>query len=221
MGRDRRNFSRISGTRDPSLIVLATEGTETEPQYFEGVKEKCVERSSRIHIEILKRDSQSSSPKHVLEELKKHHSKMGLNSRDELCLVIDRDKQSWDEAQISEVATLCGQKQYLLALSNPCFEVWLLLHLKCPTEYSEEKLAELFANQKRPKEQHSPLKKEIRSILGSFNPSNLNIDDFWHGVEEAIERAKRLDIAPRDRWQNTIGTRVYVFMEKILNSIRD
>ena len=47
---------------------------------------------------------------------------------DELCLVIDRDKQSWTEATISEVAQFCHAKQYILALSNPCFELWLLIH---------------------------------------------------------------------------------------------
>ncbi|WP_422451131.1 MULTISPECIES: RloB domain-containing protein [unclassified Endozoicomonas] len=51
-----------------------------------------------------------------------------MGTHDELCLVIDRDQQAWEEKAISEIAKACDQKQYLLALSNPAFDLWLLLH---------------------------------------------------------------------------------------------
>lgn len=41
MGRERSHFSRISGVKDPSLIVIATEGQKDEQQYFEAVRTKC------------------------------------------------------------------------------------------------------------------------------------------------------------------------------------
>ena len=36
-------------------------------------------------------------------------------------------------------------------------------------------------------------------------------------VEEAIERAKALDKNPADRWPQTLGTRVYLLAESVMN----
>ncbi|MFV2015817.1 MAG: RloB domain-containing protein, partial [Candidatus Heimdallarchaeota archaeon] len=67
MPREKRDFTRISGIRNPSLIVIATEGEKTEQKYFNGVKLKCKEYSSKIHIEILDpRAGGLSAPKYVL-----------------------------------------------------------------------------------------------------------------------------------------------------------
>ncbi|MGK0325495.1 MAG: hypothetical protein ACJA1D_000836 [Polaribacter sp.] len=35
---------------------------------------------------------------------------------------------------------------FFLAMSNPCFEIWLIMHLKDITEYSEEKQNKLLEN---------------------------------------------------------------------------
>jgi len=39
--------------RDARLFVLATEGTETEPQYFLGLQERGLCDRSRVHIEVI------------------------------------------------------------------------------------------------------------------------------------------------------------------------
>ncbi len=50
MVRERRDFNRLSGIRDPSLIVIATEGEQTEQQLFCRTKGKCVNNSSRVDM---------------------------------------------------------------------------------------------------------------------------------------------------------------------------
>jgi len=214
MARERRDFNRITGIRDPSLIVIATEGEKTEQQYFEGLKQKCADNSSKIKLEILEpRIQGNSSPKYVLEQLNEYKKAYGLNVNDELCMLIDRDKQSWTEAELSTVAKQCAQKQYLLALSNPAFELWLLLHLKDLDTYSVEDKVKLLEN----KNKH--LKKELRNLLGEFNPSNLKFDDFWNDTHLAIQRAERLDTVPQDRWPNELGSRVYLLIKKVILTI--
>lgn len=214
MARVRRDYNRISGVRDPSLIVIATEGEKTERQYFEGIKSKCQLSSSRIKIRVLEnRSTGHSSPSHVLDQLDDYKREFGLGSNDELCMLIDRDKQSWGDSEISAVAAACSKKQYLLALSNPCFEIWLLLHHENIESCDENKRKLILKNK------NSFLKKELRRILGEFNPSNLKIDDFWDKTSVAIERAKTLDTTPQFRWPNTIGSRVYLLMTKIISSI--
>lgn len=214
MARERRDFNRISGLRDPSLIVIATEGEKTEQQYFEGLKQKCGEYASKIQIEILPpRLSGNSSPKHVLNQLSQYKNDYGLNKYDELCMIIDRDKQSWTEAELATVAQQCGQKQFLLALSNPAFEFWLILHLKDLNSYTAEEKIFLIENKDK------YLKKELRTLLTGFNPSSLNFDQFWLHIQLAIQRAEALDTLPQDRWPNELGSRVYLLMKKIMLTI--
>ena len=67
------------------------------------------------------------SPEHVLKQLNDYKSQYELEADDELWLVVDKDR--WTEAMLSRVATECSQEVAMhMALSNPCFELWLLLH---------------------------------------------------------------------------------------------
>jgi hypothetical protein len=204
MGFVKRDFKRRSGFRDAKLIVIATEGQKTETQYFEDFKEYY--QTKRLHVEVLRRSSSASSPRHVLSELAKFKSEYKLTGDDGLWMVIDRDQ--WTEAHLSEVASDCRKKAFHLAISNPCFEVWLLLHVKDPAEYASGELAG-FCNK-------TDLAEELRRILGSYNSANLNSIRFLPHVPEAIERAKLLDNTPGTWWPDACATRVYQLAEKIL-----
>lgn len=48
---------------------------------------------------------------------------------DKILIIIDRDKQSFKEYQYDEVLEIAEQNGYSLGVSNPCFELFLLLHL--------------------------------------------------------------------------------------------
>ena len=49
-----------------------------------------------------------------------------LAGDDELWLMVDVDH--WGNKHLAEVADQAGHNQFNLAVSNPCFEVWLFLH---------------------------------------------------------------------------------------------
>jgi RloB-like protein len=122
----KREFKRKSGFRDAKLIVIATEGVQTEHVYFEGVRQKY--QRPNLHIELLKRtDAGHSSPKHVITELNVFKKEYHLVKGDELWMVIDKDR--WLDEHLSEVTQECSQKNYYCAVSVPCFEIWILLHL--------------------------------------------------------------------------------------------
>src|SRR5690606_25034532 len=106
-------------------------------------------------------------------------------------------------------------KKYLFAVSNPCFEIWLLLHIKSIDEYTSEQLKELTENRKL--NGRTRIEKEIIDICGTYNKSNLNSVDFLPYVETAIERARVMDVNPNHRWTNHIGTRVYLLAESIIS----
>ncbi|AMO56184.1 hypothetical protein GZ77_05065 [Endozoicomonas montiporae] len=214
MPRERRSFKRITGVRDPSLIVIACEGAATEPVYFEGVESQCKAIGSRLKLKILPpRKGNLSAPKHVLEQMDSYKKEFGLNTGDELCLVIDRDPQSWTEQAISDIARDCDSKQYLLALSNPAFDLWLLLHHVDVDDHPAEERATLFQNR------NSALKNKLREKITGYRSSSPDIDDFWPYTELAIARAQALDTVPGTRWPNTLGTRVYLILQKILDAL--
>ena len=149
-----------------------------------------------------------SSPDKVFAELKRYKSKNGIRETDEFCLVIDRDR--WGDAKLSEIAQGCDQQQFFLALSNPCFELWLLLHLEEVLSKGQTYLDKAFTNR------NGFLKSEVRRALGgSFNPSNLKFEDFKEGLDSAITRAEAMDSDPGSRWPQNLGTRVYQVIKKI------
>ena len=128
-----RDRNRISGVRDARLIIIATEDAKATPKYFEDLKQ--FSRNSRVKVHVLERLDEASSPKYVLKSLIEFSQKHKLGKDDKLWAVIDVDH--WKSEEISQIAEKCSQKRYRLAVSNPCFEIWLLLHLKSMGEYSE------------------------------------------------------------------------------------
>lgn len=211
----KRKFSsrrRRTAVRDARLIIIATEGQYTENQYFLALARHY--RNSRIHVEVLPTSDTKSAPQHVIERLNAFKREYELHGSDELWLVIDVDK--WEEWQLSDVAAKCVQKEYLLAVSNPCFEIWLLLHVATFNEYSEEQKESFFRNAKNGS-QRTPLEQELIRIVGEHNKSNLKTTRYIPHVKIAIAQAKELDTNPDDRWIQTIGTCVYRVAESIIN----
>jgi hypothetical protein len=195
------------------LIIIATEGTDTERVYFSAMASPEYFLNSRIHVEVLKRRGTASSPDHVIKALDEFRKKYKLRRDDELWLVIDVDR--WGDKKMAGIARECVQKRYLLAISNPCFELWLLLHLKSLDEYTPDTLDEFRKNAKVGHRRR--LEAELVNVLGSYSKSNLNADHFLPHVEIAIERARLLDANPNHRWPHDLGTRVYLLAESVMD----
>ncbi len=206
---------RPSNIRDAKLIVIATEDTKATVKYLEDLREYY--ENTRVDIEIIDRDDMASSPEHVMNSLNEFRRKYELKKNIEFWLVIDVD--SWGEAKLSQVAEQCSQKKYHLGVSNPCFEIWLLLHFKSMDEYDIAARQEFLENQKgRTGARRTRLEQELVTLLGAYNKSNLDTEPYMKHVPLAIERAKAIDTSLADRWPQTLGTRIYLLAEKILPS---
>ena len=209
--RKRKDFVRLEGVRSARLVVIASEGRCTESIYFSAVKEKL--RAPNVHVEILARDSNESSPESVHSQIADFMREYNIEDDDELWLVIDRDR--WHERMLSQVAQLCSQNSHLhFCMSNPCFELWLLLHLEDIREYDESTANELAMNRKN-KAGVTWLKKRMRDLLGSYSESSYNALCLLPNVPKAMSIARDLDINPADRWPQSVGTRVYLLMDSI------
>jgi hypothetical protein len=216
MGRVRRDFKRPEHKRSAKLIVIATEGRKTERIYFEALAENI--DSTKVHLEVIEKLDDNSSPQVVLEQLNSFAAEYNLDEEDELWMVIDRDYQSWGVEMIKSVAQICYQKKgYYLALSNPAFELWLLLHLVDCTELTQAEKDNLFENAKVSRSK-TYSKKMLSDLLNGFNEAKYDPTPFILKVDEAIRNAIKLDVSPKTRWPNYLGTRVYKIAQSVLTS---
>ena len=208
---------RREAFRDARLIVIASEGKDTERIYFKALAKEYT--NPRVHVHILERsedEQNNSSPEHVLKQLNDYKGHYELESDDELWLVVDRDR--WTEAMLSRVATECAQDNFMhVALSNPCIELWLLLHLVDATLLTSEEEQLWIENRRKSKNADPYLKVRLRQEMGSYHESSYNAQMLIKHVEAAITRAKILDKNPADRWPQTLGTRVYLLAESVMN----
>lgn len=210
---------RREAFRDARLIVIASEGKDTERIYFKALAKEYT--NPRVHVHILKRsedEKNNSSPEHVLEQLNEYKCQYELEADDELWLVTDKDH--WTEAMLSRVATECMQDVSMhMALSNPCFELWLLLHLVDVSSLTPEEQRLWMENRRKSKSSNPYLKVLLRQKMGSYHESAYDVLTLIEHVEVAIERARLLDKNPADRWPQTLGTRVYLLAESVMNRI--
>ena len=208
---------RQEAFRDARLIVIASEGKDTERIYFKALAKEYT--NPRVHVHILERseaEQNNSSPEHVLKQLNDYKEQYALEADDELWLVVDKDR--WPEAMLSRVATECTQDDYMhMALSNPCIELWLLLHLVDVTSLTSEEQQQWLENRRKSKSADPYLKVRLRQEMGSYHEAAYDAQMLIAHVEEAIERAKALDKNPADRWPQTLGTRVYLLAESVMN----
>lgn len=104
-----------------------------------------------------------------------------------------------------------------MALSNPCFELWLLLHLVDVSSLTPEEQLLWMENRRKSKSSNPYLKVLLRQKMGSYHESAYDVLTLIEHVEVAIERARLLDKNPADRWPQTLGTRVYLLAESVMN----
>ena len=107
---------------------------------------------------------------------------------DKICLIADRDKQSFKEEQYDYVVKTCKEKGYSFYVSNPCFELWLLLHYDEILDMDKEKLHANPKETSRAKKRF--LEKQLSSLMGGYNKNNLQFSKIADKVCRAIENEK-------------------------------
>lgn len=196
MAKNRRRFDRPLGQRRyRKLFVIATEGAKTEPQYFRILAGQL----ALVEVHCLKRTS-GSDPSKVLKSMDAHLGSAGIRPGDEAWLVVDRDH--WTDAQLDALHTWTTQAANRgLAVSNPKFEYWLLLH------FEEGKGVATPAECDR----------QLRKHLPRYDKLLSDGDVMSGSVADAVERARKRDTPPCADWpRSAAATTVYRLVERIL-----
>lgn len=198
MPREREALFRESNTLEKErIVVLAFEGNVTERLYFEDFKNSDKFDDELIYLHLLKRQKNdtNSAPNHVFAKLKREaRDEFNFGKNDELWMIIDTD--NW--VSIPEIIAECNKsKNMFVAVSNPCFEFWLLLHIKNIDEYSETERLLILKNKKVSRKKNY-IDTKIAEILGSYNKTKLKSAQFLPTIDLAISQARKLDNPKED-----------------------
>ncbi|AFZ44275.1 putative abortive phage resistance protein [Halothece sp. PCC 7418] len=205
MAKQQRPFTRKSKKRKINKVYLiATEGEKTEEIYFNIFKNP--EYRKNVQIKILRTKKGDSSPQAVLKRLQNEANKKNLDPKlgDELWVVIDHDAIHPDghtKEQLQEIIDQCNKREnYFCAISNPSFELWLLLHQETPKTPPQTKLCE----------------KELTKLLEKeYDKGNYDVSKLKPHIQDAINHAKKLDI---NELPTQTGTGVYRLVEKLIEN---
>lgn len=109
------------------------------------------------------------------------------------------------------------EDNFYLAMSNPCFEIWLVLHLKNLSEFSKEEQELIYENAKIGNKNHIDIL--IAQLQGGDRGYNKrpNPDIYLPLTKTAIERAKSIDNLKED-YPKSIGTHLYKLIEKLIDN---
>lgn len=170
VGAGRETDLRRRTDKRPQLeaVLIATNGRCTERMYFTKLRQEPWVNAGRIAVVF-----EAGAPLAVVEGAARRRDR---DDFDQAWAVCDVDRFSTESA-----TQTAGDVGVQLAWSNPCFEVWLLLHLRAWTRYIEDA-------------QHAD--DAICRHIGDWDKTNLNFAAFRDGVEDAIERAKGLGEPP-------------------------
>jgi hypothetical protein len=188
--------------RDDRLCIIATEDTHAPEQYFR------IFRDSKIKVRVLPTGDGLSAPQHVFDRLDAFAEEFDLMDEDELWLMLDTDH--WVKADhIANFNNVCAQavqKRFNLAHSNPCFEVWLLLHLVDLDPIRQFKSC-------------GEVVRYLKDTLGGYSKRTIDSQQFsLDKVAAAIERAEKLDHSPQDRWPQKTGSHVYRLVKRLAHA---
>lgn len=186
----------IKQVRDTRLFIIATEGAKTEKLYFEM---KCFQ-GKKIHIRVISPEQNRSSPRHVLDCLHKYREEYQFIEGDRFWLVIDRDR--WDQQNLREIVQNCRESGYQVAISRPCFELWLLLHFKTANDIGTEPT------------DCSQIKALLESVRRHYAHEDYDTT-YAPWIDRAVTEAEKLDRDPNAPIPDEMCTQVYQLVDEL------
>lgn len=137
--------------------------------------------------------------KNLEEEAQKYDLKQG----DQLWIVMDTDRWIF-ETQIKPLLNAKIKKfPVQLAVSNPCFELFLYLHFSSMPE--------------SPVKDSKTMEKMLRSRLGQYSKANLSEETYAPNIQVAIQEAEKTEYGTNSLPQNPstdVGKLIKIILSK-------
>lgn len=114
----------------------------------------------------------------------------------------------------NDAVALCNQEGYHYAISNPFFEIWLLLHHDSVT--AEDKQFAVTAEHSYEKTDYFRNRLEALGVPLKDKKKIKEEDYTRENIAAAVRRAKELHVDPTDLMPKYFSTTVYMLVDKIL-----
>lgn len=178
-----------------------------------------IESSCNTLLEALKNEYEIVN---VVEEISEIIKDGGLTYEegfDKICLIVDRDKESFvatpENNQYKYVMDKCQEMGFYFCVTNPCFEFWLLLHFEEVFKLDKEKLLD------NPKvtAKRRYAEDELRKICPRYSKSSYHVETLVKNVEKAIENEKKFceDI---EKLEYSVGSNVGKLIESMKMNLK-
>lgn len=131
--RIRYGFRNVDIRTTLPIITLVFDDTRTAPAYFEVLKPQV---KGHVALRVVTAPTGGASPhkvveraSHIQRKLRRHQTAHERN-RDSTWAVFDMEHTPHQRVQAQEAIKLAAKNSIRTAVSDPCFEVWTLLHLE-------------------------------------------------------------------------------------------
>ena len=221
MPREATALVREGGYLDAEkYFILSFEGAVTEKRYFEALRTSDKFNDSGIieTIPLKRNDSMriGTSPNAVKYLLKKAKNEFNFRSTDEFWLIIDRD--DWEEEHhinLEKLVKDCkAEGNFFVAMSNPCFEMWLILHRTELSSFSNEEKEAIRKNDRISNSKHH-VDIVLEKLIGHPYKKRIKGEDFIPYVYDAIKRAEIIH-ADKSDLPKDLGSNVYLLVKKLV-----
>jgi hypothetical protein len=198
-----REYKKGGPFRDASLFIIACEGAKREANYFKLFNEK----STRIRVVVREgsnsgEDPGKSAPNWLLDWAICKVEEFGLGENDSLWFVSDVDR--WTQKSLRILNEECKKnKNWYIVLSNPCFEVWLFLHISDISKST------------------SCTCKELKNEIHKLTRGNTHVETLIKNIDIAVIRAKKADHDPSHYLPSQKITKVYILAEKLIEIVKN
>lgn len=167
------------------VVLIVTEGSKTEPGYFNHFRT----RQKNIDVRVIGSRTSAGETDYnsLIRKAKEYQDKDDLSSEngDTVWIVADGDVNynnpnpiEKKDVALSNARKLAKQKGMEMVISNPCFELWYLLHFRYTTGFFKDYEA-------------------VRKLLTEHIPNYEKANDVFPILEEyvdvAVRRAKQLE----------------------------
>lgn len=174
------------------LFLVSPEGQVTEVEYLRLFNN----RQSLVHVEF-PRGSHHSCPQECLKKMQELLAIRTWPATAEAWIIVDTDE--WPKAAIDSLLKWSRESpQYHVAISNPCFELFLLLHFQETAPHTKE-----------------AIRQQLKKHLPKYD-KHISARDFPRdNIEKAVARARKLSPTnPPPPGQTT----VWQVVEKLLGN---
>jgi hypothetical protein len=127
-----RKLNRRPPSREPAQkILIACEGSKTEPLYFESIRNELRLQTLKIIVLHHNKTDPRGIIERLIEERKKMKKSQEWSDKDSAWAVFDGDEHIEKSSATWQSAIDRAKSQNIqLAITNPCFELWYLIHFQ-------------------------------------------------------------------------------------------